>query len=75
MFETSIIQPKIENKNLVGYWRNVDDVLVIVKKGYDATLLGFYFSLENNLEGVFVWEQNSVYCGDLNKEHEENNWS
>ena len=22
--------------------------------GYDATLLGFYFSLENNLEGVFV---------------------
>ena len=37
-----------------------------LESGYDATVLGFYFSLENNFEGVFVREQKSVYCGVLN---------
>ena len=50
MFETTIIQPEIENKNLVGYWRYVDDVLVIVKKGYKDTLLDKLNNFDKNLK-------------------------
>ena len=40
LFETAIIEPDLENKNLLGYVRYVDDILLIVKRDYKDRLLG-----------------------------------
>jgi hypothetical protein len=34
LFEKDIIDPEIKKRNILGYVRYVDDILVVVKRGY-----------------------------------------
>ena len=50
LFEKDIIDPEIENRNILGYVRYVDDILVVVKRGYKSRLLGKLNSFDPHLK-------------------------
>ena len=59
MFENDIIESELENKNIIGYWRYVDDILVLIKKGQKNQLLQKLDKFDSNLKFTIESMENS----------------
>ena len=79
MFEIDIIENEIKNGSILAYYRYVDDILVVLKKGKKIELLEILnnfdknlgFTIENSLENKLNFLDTTIVISqnDLNLEH------